>query len=52
MKWHAVCLITIFLLTVNPIGSALPLATERGPFCAPFAITVLASHHGVNHLLW
>jgi len=52
MKWHVICLVTIFLLAVDPIECASPLATERGPFYAPFAITVLASHYGVNYLFW
>ena len=52
MKWHVICLVTIFLLAVNPIECTNPLTTERGALCAPFTITVLASHHGVNYLLW
>lgn len=52
MKWHVVCLVTIFLLAVNPIECTNPLTTERGALCAPFTITVLASHHGVNYLFW
>jgi len=52
MKWHVICLVTIFLLAVSPIECTNPLTTERGALCAPFTITMLASHHGVNYLLW
>ena len=52
MKWHVICLVTIFLLAVNPIECASQLTIERGAFCSPFTITVPASHHGVNYLFW
>jgi len=50
MKWHVICLVTIFLLAVNPIECTNPLTTERGALCVPFTITVPASHHDVNYL--
>jgi len=52
MKWHVICLVTIFLLAVNPIEHAGPPATEQEPFRAPFSITVSAFHHGDSYLLW
>ena len=52
MKWHIICLVTIFLLAVNPIEHAGPLATEQEPFRAPFTITVSAFHHGDCYLFW
>ena len=51
MKWHATCLVTIFLLVVSPIEYASLPVTDRGPFCAPFVITVPASHHSDSYLL-
>jgi len=53
MKWHVICLVTIFLVTVDPIECVSPLAIDQEPFYAPFTITVLASHHSGNDLfLW
>lgn len=51
MKWHIICLITIFLLTVNPIGHASPLAAGRESFCLSLAITAPVFHHNDNCLL-
>jgi hypothetical protein len=50
MKWHVICLGTIFLLAVNPIECASSLTTGLEPFSAPFVISVSASHPGVNDL--
>lgn len=50
MKWHIICLVTIFLLAVGPIECASPPATNCGPFCAPVVITVPASHYSDDYL--
>ncbi len=50
MKWHIVCLVTIFSLAVNPIECASPLRTDRGAFCIPSVVTVPASDHSGNSL--
>ena len=50
MKWHIICLVTIFSLTINPIECASPLATDRGPFCVPSVVTAPASRYSGNCL--
>jgi len=52
MKWHVICLVTIFLLAVNPVECTNPLTAKSGALCAPFTITVPAFHHGVNYWFW
>jgi hypothetical protein len=51
MKWHVICLVTIILPVISPIKCASLPVTDRGPFCAPFVITVPASHHSDSYLL-
>ena len=50
MKWHIVCLVTIFSLAVNPIECASLLGTDYDAFSIPSVVTVPASDHSGNSL--
>ena len=50
MKWHIICLITIFLLFVNPVKVASLQGTGHESFSASSVVAVGASQHGISSL--